>query len=428
MSYPSLRRAMTAGALIVLLSACGGSGATASAASPGTSVQPPVVTPPNATCGNAVTVPPYQTRTSLPFCSSLSTSAAGSDGVGAENGKACQQRSGFDIVAEMGAGWNLGNTMDASGNTSSSLADETFWGNPVTTKANIDALKKAGFSSLRLPVSWDDHVSGEGKVIDPVWLNRVEEIANYALANDMLVIVNIHHNNGWEMPTLANEAVAKDVLVKLWTQIAARFKPYEYRVIFEVMNEPRVTVGGVDDWVGKAEYYAVLNRLNATALATIRASGGNNARRLVMLPTYAAAPGEQQLNDFVLPNDKMIALSTHAYSPYDFALNQKGTPVFSGQAELDALFQRLNTRYVQKGTPVIMGEWASTDKNNAAERVKHAQYFARGARLAGIPTIWWDNGNLNWSATSNDIMGIFDRRTNRVTRQDIVDAIMCAVK
>lgn len=422
---PCLRRHLTAGALITLLTACGGSGGTAVAAST-TATTPPATSA--GTCTNAVTVPPYQTKTSLPFCASLATVASGSDGVGTEDGKACQQRSGFDIVAEMGAGWNLGNTMDASGNTASSLADETFWGNPVTTKANIDALKKAGFSSLRLPVSWDDHFSGEGKVIDQVWMSRVEEIANYALANDMLVIINIHHNNGWEMPMLANEAVAKDVLVKLWTQIAARFKKYEYRVIFEVMNEPRVTMGGTDDWVGKAEYYAVLNRLNATALATIRASGGNNARRLVMLPTYAAAPGEQQLNDFVLPNDKMIALSTHAYSPYDFALNQKGTAVFSGQAELDALFNRLSTRYVQKGTPVIMGEWASTDKNNPAERVKHAQYFARGARLAGIPTLWWDNGNLNWSATSNDIMGIFDRRTNSISRQDIVDAIMCAVK
>ncbi|MYM21114.1 cellulase family glycosylhydrolase [Duganella sp. FT135W] len=419
---------MTASALAMMLGACGGSGGTAAAASTSTSAPPPVVTPSSGTCSNAVTVPPYQTKTSLPFCASLSTAAAGSDGVGAENGKACQQRSGFDIVAEMGAGWNLGNTLDASGNTASSLADETFWGNPVTTKANIDALKKAGFSSLRLPVSWDDHISGEGKVIDRVWLDRVEEVANYALANDMLVIVNIHHNKGWEMPTLANEAVAKEVLTKLWTQIAARFKPYEYRLIFEVMNEPRVTVDGVDDWGGKAEYYDVLNRLNATALATIRASGGNNARRLVMLPTYAAAPGEQQLNGLLLPNDKMVALSTHAYSPYDFALNQKGSAVFTGQAELDALFQRLNTRYVQKGTPVIMGEWASTDKNNAAERVKHAQYFARGARLAGIPTLWWDNGNLNWSATSTDVMGIFDRRTNSFTHQDIVDAIMCSVK
>jgi endoglucanase len=411
MTYHFLRRSVTSGALIVLLSACGGSGAT--------STQPPVVTPPNATCSNAVTVPPYQTRSSLPFCASLST---------AENDKTCQQRSGFDIVAEMGAGWNLGNTLDATGSTASPLADETFWGNPVTTKANIDAVKKAGFSSLRVPVSWDDHVSGEGKVIDRFWLDRVEEVVNYALANDMLVIVNIHHNNGWEMPTRANEATAKEVLVKLWTQIAARFKPYEYRVIFEVMNEPRVTVNGVDDWVGKPEYYDVLNRLNATALATIRASGGNNARRLVMLPTYAAAPGEAQLNGLVLADDKMVALSTHAYSPYDFALNQKGSAVFNGQAELDALFQRLSTRYVQRGTPVIMGEWASTDKNNAAERVKHALYFARGARLAGIPTLWWDNGNLNWSATSNDIMGIFDRRANRITRQDIVDAIMCGVK
>lgn len=405
-----LRQWAIAGAL---LTACGSSGASAVA---------------GAACGNAVTVPPRQSATTLPFCASLSTAAAGDSGVGMENGKSCQVRSGFDIAAEMGAGWNLGNTMDATGNTSSALADETAWRNPVTTKANLDALKKAGFSTLRLPVSWDDHVSGTARTIDAAWMDRVEQIANYALANNMVVILNIHHNNGWEMPTIANEAAAKDGLVKLWTQIAARFNKYEYRVIFEVMNEPRVTVAGADDWVGKQEYYEVLNRLNAAALATIRASGGNNAHRLVMLPTYAAAPGEQQLSAFVLPNDKMVALSTHAYSPYEFALNQKGTAVFTGQAEFDALFARLGSRFIQKGVPVIMGEWASTDKNNAAERVKHAQYFVRGARTAGIPTVWWDNGNMNWSASANDIMGIFDRKANRVARQDIVDAIMCGAR
>ncbi|MEO6276260.1 MAG: cellulase family glycosylhydrolase [Roseateles sp.] len=194
------------------------------------------------------------------------------------------------------------------------------------------------------------------------------------------------------------------------------------------MNEPRVSVAGVDDWWGKPEYYDVLNRLNAVALNAIRATGGNNLRRLVMLPGYAATATAEQTNALVLPKDKHIAVSVHAYSPYDFALNQKGGSVFSGQAELDEMFTRLNTKFIQAGTPVVMGEWASTDKNNLAERVKHAAYFARGARKAGIPAFWWDNGNMTWSATSTDIMGVIDRRTLGVAKPEIVDAIQCATR
>jgi endoglucanase len=423
---------LTLAALLVasIVSACGGGGggSTANAAPvPPPSTQP--VTPPPSTsaCTTTPTVMPFQSNSSLPFCASLTADPDG-DGIGSQNGASCQMRTGFDIAADMGSGWNLGNTMDAFGNTASPLADETHWGNPKTTKANIDAVKKAGFKTMRLPVSWDDHVSGNAWTIDPQWLDRVEEIANYALANEMYVIVNIHHNNGWEAPTTANEARAADILAKLWTQIAQRFGKYDHHVIFETMNEPRVAVNGVDDWTGTPEYYAVVNRLNEAALKAIRATGGNNARRLVMLPGYVAGPHEGQVNAIVLPKDKNIALSTHAYSPYDFALNQKGTAIFNGQAELDAMFERLNKKFIQNGTPVIMGEWASTDKQNLAERVKHAAYFVRGARKAGIPTVWWDNGNMDYSATSSDIMGILDRRTNTITKPEIVDAIMCAAR
>ena len=416
----------SASALWLALAACGG-GSSASGSTATANPAPAPSVPAANACTAPATVPPFQTVSTLAFCGSLSADPDG-DGSGTENGAACQMRTGFDIAADMGVGWNLGNTLDATGNSSSVLADETAWGNPVTTKANLDALKKAGFRSLRLPVSWDDHVSGSAKTIDAAWLMRVEEIANYALDNGMYVIVNIHHNSGWEAPTLANEAVAKDVLVKLWTQIGERFKKYDHHVIFEVMNEPRVAINGVDDWSGKPEYYEVVNRLNAAGLAAIRATGGNNQRRLVMLPAYVAGVSEAQVNAVVLPKDKMVAVSAHAYSPYDFALNQKGSAVFSGQAELDGLFDRLNRKFILNGTPVIMGEWASTDKNNLAERVKHAQYFAKGARKVGIPTVWWDNGNLNYTATSSDIMGIFDRKTNTVSKQDIVDAIMCASK
>ena len=408
-----------------LMTACGGGGSAAAAdSSTATPSNPAMAT--TSGCTTATTVMPNQSGTALPFCASLSSDPDG-DGLGTEGGQTCQMRTGFDIAAAMGSGWNLGNTLDATGQTDDTLADETNWGNPRTTQAMIDAVKKAGFGSMRLPASWDDQVDTNW-TIDKAWLDRVEEVAGYALADGMYVIVNIHHNGGWEAPTLANEARSASVLGKLWPQIAQRFAKYDHHLIFETMNEPRVSVNGVDDWTGKAEYYDVLNRLNAVALNAIRATGGNNQARLVMLPGYAATATAVQTNAVVLPKDRHIALSVHAYAPYDFALNQQGSATFSGQAELDEMFTRLNQKFIQAGTPVIMGEWASTDKNNLAERVKHASYFARGARKAGIPAFWWDNGNMTWSATSSDIMGVIDRKALTVAKPDIVDAIQCATR
>ena len=359
----------------------------------------------------------------LALCLNLTSDPDG-DGIGSENGVDCKMRTGFDITNEMGVGWNLGNTMDATGNTTTPLNDETNWGNPKTTKANIDAVKAAGFNTLRLPVSWDDHMSGSEHTLDTQWLDRVEEIAKYALDDGMYVIINIHHNNGWEMPTTANENSAKDYLNKIWPQIAERFKKYDRHVIFETMNEPRVKIDDThDDWTGKAEYYTVINHLNATALAAIRATGGNNAKRLVMIPGYAAAASATQVDAITVPDDKMVAISTHAYSPYDFALKQDGGKIFINASELDSMFSHLNSQFISKGIPVIMGEWASTDKGNLAERVKHAAYYVKGAKKYGIPTIWWDNGNFN--TASSDVMALLNRKTNSwATYQDILNAIM----
>jgi len=339
-------------------------------------------------------------------------------------------RTGFDITSEMGVGWNLGNTMDATGNISNPINDETYWGNPKTTKTNMDTLKVAGFNTLRLPVSWDDHFTGSEYTIDKAWMDRVEEIANYALDNNMYVIINIHHNN-WVEPSLANEANSKDHLVKLWKQIAERFEPYDHHVIFETMNEPRVVVrdgagSDVGDWNGKQEYFDVVNRLNVAALDAIRATGGNNAKRLVMLPGYVAGSSDLQLNGIVLPNDKMIAVSTHAYSPYSFALDQKGTDKFTDTKTLDDMFLSINNKFILKGIPVVMGEWASTNKNNLAERIKHAQYYVKAAKKYGIPTVWWDNGNFSDPASSSDIMGLLDRRKNSWPIPTLLDAIMSA--
>jgi endoglucanase len=375
------------------------------------------------------------TASGFAFCALL-TSDPDDDGIGLENDKSCQMRTGFDITHEMGIGWNMGNTMDATGNKANPLDDETYWGNPKATQANTDTLKAAGFNTMRLPVSWDDHTgAAPNYVIDSAWLDRVEEIANYALNSNMYVIVNIHHNNGWPNPTLANEANATARLQKLWAQIATRFEKYDHRVIFETLNEPRdqkvESDSGDDDWWGNdSNDFAVLNRLNAKALETIRSTGGNNAKRLVMMPGYAAGVAEHQLNAIVIPNDKMVALSVHSYTSYNFALNLGAGSVTifgaSDQTEINAIFNRIDSKFLKKGIPVIMGEWGSTDKGNLAERVKQAKYYAQKASALKVPLVVWDNGNMatfDPNKNQGEIMGLLDRRTNTWRFPEIIDAI-----
>jgi len=406
----------------LLLIGCGGGGGGGG----GGSTTPPVSVATSSSSSNSTSSSSSSSSvdSSLAFCANLTSDPDG-DGVGTENGASCKMRTGFDITAEMKVGWNLGNTMDATGDTSSQLADEIAWGNPKTTKANMDALKAAGFNTLRLPVSWDDHFSGGDYTIDKAWMDRVEEIANYALDNGMYVIVNIHHNS-WIDPSLANEANAKNHLVKLWPQIAERFKKYDHHVIFETMNEPRVVVrdgagNDIGDWSGKQEYFDVVNRLNAAALDAIRATGGNNAKRLVMLPGYVAGSSDLQLNGIVLPNDPMVAVSTHAYWPYSFALQQPGTDKFTDTTNLDDLFLNINNKFILKGIPVVMGEWGALDKNNLNERVKFAEYYVKGAKKYGIPTIVWDNGNFS---NTGEGFGLLRRDKNTWAYPTIVDAIM----
>jgi endoglucanase len=427
--------------LIAFLSACGGGGgggstsptATSTATSVATSSPAPTSTSTSSSSSATTSSSSSSSAAALAFCANLTSDPDG-DGKGTENGTSCKMRTGFDITADMGFGWNLGNTMDASGNTSTPTADETYWQPTKTSQVIIDTVKNAGFKTMRLPVSWDDHTGAAPDfLINSAWLDRVEEIANYALNDGMYVIINVHHQSGWENPTLANEANAKARLQKLWTQIATRFEKYDHHVIFETMNEPRdqkvESDSGDDDWWGNdANYFSVINRLNAAALESIRNTGGNNAKRLVMMPGYVAGTEEHQLNAIVLPNDKMIALSAHSYAPYNFALNLGSGSIttFAGESDLDTIFNRLNTKFIQKGIPVVMGEWGSVDKNNQAERLKQAKYYAKKGSAYKIPVIWWDNGNIatyDPNKNNGEILGILDRAKNTWHNKEIVDAI-----
>lgn len=326
-----------------------------------------------------------------------------------------------ELVKEMGVGWNLGNTLDA---TAKGLEAETTWQGDITTKEMVDLLKNSGFNVLRLPVTWEGHMDADSK-IDKEWMDRVEEIVNYGLDNDMFVILNIHHEE-WHFPSYENAEAAKEKLAKVWTQIAERFKNYDEHLIFEGLNEPRKKGTAVEWTGGDKEGWDVVNQFNQVFVDTVRNTGGNNLKRHLMVPSYAASSSSNAMKAFVMPTyngqkDDKIIVSVHAYTPYSFALDMKGTHDWSvdnpnDTKPIDQVFNDIQMYYQYEGYAVIIGEWGTENKidmdastDNLEARVAHAEYYVSKAKEYGVPCIWWDN-NHYFSATNNgETFGIMNR-------------------
>ncbi|MGD9154161.1 MAG: cellulase family glycosylhydrolase [Bacillota bacterium] len=325
----------------------------------------------------------------------------------------------LQIVSEMKIGWNLGNTMDTGG-------AETAWGNPVTTHAMIDKIKQQGFNTLRIPTTWNNHFGGAPNyTIDPAFLDRVEQIANYAFDNNMYVIINVHHDNSWARPTYADLPTVKTKLTAIWTQVANRFKNYGDYLIFETLNEPRLE-GSPEEWTGgTAEGRDCVNQENLAAVNAIRATGGNNATRFLMCPTYAAATYQSTLDAYVVPNnDSRVIVSLHSYAPYTFAMQYPGVSSWgtdADKASLNAEFDMLYNKFVKNGRAVVIGESGTTNKNNTSVRVAHAEYYYRALKARQITGIWWDN---NESAVGGENFGIFNRSALTWYFPEIANAVI----
>ncbi|HKO54167.1 MAG TPA: glycoside hydrolase family 5 protein [Polyangiaceae bacterium] len=345
-----------------------------------------------------------------------SSSSAGSSGATGIRGI-----SPLEAVKEMKLGWNLGNTLDAH------PGGETAWGNPLTTKQMIDAVKAAGFNTIRLPVTWKDHLGpAPDYVIDATWLARVQELANYVLSNGMYAIVNTHHDEWISLMPDADHALITDKLSKLWTQIATSFRNHDDHLVLETFNEPRTT--DATEWSGGTPAArAILNGYNAAAVKAIRDTGGNNALRFVMIPTHGANSATQCINELIVPNDDArIIISLHTYYPWAFSGDAKGTAEFGSAAELSSMnaeLDRIANLTVKKGRAAIIGEWGSLDKGNTAVRVTHAQAYAAAIRQHGLVPIWWDNNLIG----VDQGFGLLNRSTLTWYYPEIKDALVAGV-
>lgn len=332
----------------------------------------------------------------------------------------------LELVKEMKIGWNLGDTLDATGKKG--LTCETSWGNPQTSKSMLDMVKDAGFNTTRIPVTWDKHMSdAPDYTIDAAWMKRVQEIVDFSISNDMFTIMDLHHES-WHTPTYDNFDNAKHRLSKVWGQIAERFADYDERLIFDGMNEPRM-VGTPFEWNGgNSEGWDVLNKLNEVFIETIRNGRGNNKLRHLLIPTYAASTETIALKGFIMPEnaDDKVMVSVHAYTPYEFALQAGKKSEWSklnpkDTHPIDDLMKNLNEIFVSKGFPVILGEFGARDKENIESRVQWAIYYVSKAKQMGIPCIWWDNGCFEGKG---ERFGLLDRHKLDWRYPQIIEALM----
>ena len=327
-----------------------------------------------------------------------------------------------ELVDHMGVGWNLGNSLDSALGADK---DETNWGNPQITKKMIDDIKAAGFKTIRIPTTWTYKLGPAPEYkVDETWMNRVEEVVKYAIEDDMYVILNTHHENANLIPDNDHKEEGKKIITKLWTQIAERFEKYNGNLIFEVLNEPRVE-GGENEWMGATEEVRnVVSEYDLTAVAAIRATGGNNAVRKLMIPGVAASSLDVTLNSIKLPeNDNNIIISVHAYSPYDFAMQYPGVSNWSSSREweLSSMFEKLHNQFIAKGVPVIIGEFGTINKNNINDRIEQAKYYVSEARKNGITCVVWDN---NATTEGEESFGLYNRADGSWYYPDLVKAMI----
>ncbi len=341
--------------------------------------------------------------------------------------------SSYALSQEMVPGWNLGNSLEAIGG-------ETAWGNPKVSQRLIDSVKAAGFKSVRIPVAWSRFTDQTNYTIDPLWLDRVEEVVNYVLSSGLYAMINEHWDNGWLIPTNDQQAVVNQRLAVMWQQIAVRFRDYDDHLIFAGTNEVHV-----DYNAPTAEYYTVQNGYNQTFVNAVRSTGGRNTYR------YLAVQGYNTNIDytnryFVMPADAQQArllVEVHYYDPYNFTINSSSTitqwgknatdpartETWANEAWADAQFQKMKVKFIDKGFGVLLGEYgaqarlnlgsATRNKEHAAYRLYWMQYITRSLERHGLVPMYWDNG-----PTGNNSMGLFNRATGVSAYPDLIRAIV----
>lgn len=331
----------------------------------------------------------------------VSMFSAGSSVFAAETPKTTMQ----EYVEAMQPGWNLGNTFDSvgmGGTDDPASEDETAWGNPNVTRKQIAWIAEQGFNSIRIPVTWDLK-TGEAPdyTVDPAFLERIEEVVNWALDEGLYVMLNMHHDS-WRwvnsMGDNHDEVLAR--FSAIWTQIADHFKDHDLKLMFESINEPSFW----GEASGKTEQ-ELLDTLNLAFYNIVRNSGGKNDVRPLVLPTIYTSADEQAyldaLDSFLAElDDSNIIVTTHFYGFWPFSVNIAGHYRYDDvtQNHIIETFDRQYDTFVSKGIPVVIGEFGllgfdqHTGTIEQGEKLKFFEFMINYAQEKGITHMLWDNG------------------------------------
>jgi endoglucanase len=336
--------------------------------------------------------------------------------------------SSLQLARLMGTGWNLGNSLEATGG-------ETAWGNPATTQALLDAVKAAGFGTVRIPVAWKQYADAND-VISPRWMARVAEVVGYAKQAGLFTMINLHWDGGWMQPTRARQAEANRRITRFWTQIGRHFEGHDDTLLFAGTNE--VMVEG-DYGPPQPEYVEVQNGFNQTFVDAVRATGGANAVRHLIVQGFNTNI-DHTVAHAVMPRDPArdrLMMEVHYYDPYEFTLDEKskfwqwgaGTQdrqaaaPWGDEAHAERQFAKMKRHFIDRGIPVILGEFGAirrTDRpGSEAYRIAWNRHIARTARAQGLVPVYWDNG-----VTGQHGMGLFDRRTGAQAFPELIRAIV----
>ncbi len=345
-----------------------------------------------------------------------------------------------ELAAKIKLGWNVGNSLEAIGS-------ETAWGNPKVSKALIDLVKQNGFNAIRIPCAWNQYMENSATAkLKTDWLNRVKEVAQYCVDNDMYVLLNIHWDGGWLENNCTPEKQEQNNAKQkaFWEQIATHLRDFDEHVLFASANEPNVE---------NATQMAVLNSYHQTFINAVRSTGGKNSYRVLVI--QGPSTDIEKTNNLMatLPTDQIASrmmVEIHYYTPWNFCgltedaswgkmfyywgngyhsttdTNRNAT--WGEEQTVISNFQLMKTKFVDKGIPVVMGEFSATLRLSLtgdaltlhrASRAYYFKYVTQQAKANGILPFFWDNGS-----TGNNGSALFNRSNNTVFDQPAINALV----
>lgn len=345
-----------------------------------------------------------------------------------------------ELAAKIKLGWNLGNSLEATGG-------ETAWGNPKASKALIELVKQSGFNAVRIPCSWNQYmVDNATAQLKTDWLNRVQEVVQYCINNNLYVILNIHWDGGWlENNCTADKQELNNAKQKaFWEQIATHFRDFDEHLLFASANEPNVE---------NASQMAVLNSYHQTFINAVRSTGGKNSYRVLVVQGPSTDIEKTKNLMTILPTDEVkgrMMVEVHYYTPWNFCgLTEDATwgnmfyywgkdyhstadptrnATWGEEETVVSNFALMKNQFVDKGIPVILGEFSvlrrSSLTGNAltkhlASRAHYLKYVTKQAKAHGLLPFYWDNGGI-----SNHGSGIINRNTNTIFDQQALDSLI----